>query len=347
MDFPETLELHFQKVQSLRYGENPHQQGALYRVLDTSYKVSNHQGKELSYNNIVDADSAWGCAVFIAKQFRGRCVCVIVKHNNPCGVALGNTYLEAYEKAFSTDKVSAFGGIIAFSGCASVGDASVGDASVGDDVIAKILANQFVEVIVAGGFTDAALEAAKTKGNVRVLEMPGDGLGLGDGIGESVKDAKKRFEIKSVYDGDYILYQSIDDRVLVDGDLVVKSARSPDAGMLEQMRFAWCVAKYVKSNAIVFVRDWMTIGIGAGQMSRVDSTRLAIMKAGVAGLDVAGCVVASDAFFPFRDGVDAILDSGAIGIIQPGGSIKDKEVLAAVDERNAVMVMTGVRHFRH
>lgn len=334
---PDNLYIEYEKIQEMRYGENSHQLAAMYKPINIGGVIHyakngiinavQHQGKELSYNNIVDADSALQCANFIANQFAGYAVCVIVKHNNPCGVALAASYEEAYRKAFKTDPTSAFGGIIAFAhSYANI------DACVNSDIAKYIIDNQFAEVIIGPGFTRGALDVFAKKPNIRILSISG-------GI-------KSSYDIKSISGGG-ILYQTSDNVVTTPDMLNVKSQKQPTNEEQIQMIFAWCVAKYVKSNAIIFVKDNMTIGIGAGQMSRIDSTRLAIMKAKNSGLDVAGCVVASDAFFPFRDGVDAIYDVGATCIIQPGGSIKDKEVIQAADEHNGVMVFTGIRHFRH
>lgn len=356
---PEYLNLKYKKIQSMRYGENSHQIASLYQPIDNCIgNGSNNngiinakqlQGKELSYNNIVDADSALQCASFIAKGFPSKYVCVIVKHNNPCGVALGNNYLEVYEKAFKTDPTSAFGGIIAFAFYSANNSNNDKNSIVGiinNDVAKKIIDNQFVEVIIGNAFSTDAIEIFKKKNNVRILEcnniITTDNTNNTDNAG----NADNKFEIKSVSGGG-ILYQTSDTKMITHKDLDIKSKKIPTEDQIDQLLFAWYVAKFVKSNAIVFVKDNMTIGIGAGQMSRIDSTRLAIMKAKNADLDVSGCVVASDAFFPFSDGVEAILDSGAVAIIQPGGSIKDKDVIMACDARDGIMVMTGTRHFRH
>lgn len=355
-DMPDILELKYKKIQGMRYGENPHQKAAMYELISDS-DSDNHldgiinatqlQGKELSYNNIMDADSAMKCAGYISFNFPNDIICVIVKHNNPCGVAAGATYLEAYEKAFQTDPTSAFGGIIAFAG---PWNSESGIFT--EDIARKILAKQFVEVIIAKKFSSEALEVLKQNKNVRVLEgyIYYDGGMNGGSNGGSNGGGNQVMEIKSI-SGNGILYQTRDNESIYDADVncktVVKSNKKPTDEEEDEMIFAWCVAKHVKSNAIVFTRNHMTIGIGAGQMSRIDSTRLAIMKAKNAGLSLDGCVAASDAFFPFRDGVDAILDCGVKCIIQPGGSIRDKEIINAVNERNGIMVMTGIRHFLH
>lgn len=318
--YPERLQLAFDKVQDLRYGENPHQTAAFYRQPGAAEGgvagYTQLQGKELSYNNIADADAAWECV----KAFDGpAAACVIVKHANPCGVALGATPLEAYKKAFSTDPTSAFGGIIAFNGEV-------------DRAAAEAVSAQFLEVLIAPAYTAEALELLRAKQNVRVLTCA-----LGQPAGA--------FDYKRVGGG--LLVQSADEARIQIADLKVVTKRAPTEAELRDMLFAWRVAKYVKSNAIVYCKDGMTIGVGAGQMSRVDSARIAKIKAENAGLQIAGCVVASDAFFPFRDGLDVLAQAGATAVIQPGGSMRDTEVIAAADEQNIAMVFTGFRHFRH
>jgi phosphoribosylaminoimidazolecarboxamide formyltransferase/IMP cyclohydrolase len=315
-EYPDVLTLQFRKLQDMRYGENPHQSAAFYRddkpapgSLATFRQL---RGKELSYNNIADADAAWECV----KRF-GEPACVIVKHANPCGAALAGSLAAAYEKAFKTDPSSAFGGILAFNRAL-------------DGATAAAIAKQFAEVIVAPRFEADALSALAKKDSLRLIEVP------------LAHDAQKH-DYKRVGGG--LLVQSADAETLK--DLKVVTRKQPTEAQLADLRFAWIVAHFVKSNAIVFCRDGMTLGIGAGQMSRVDSSRLAAMKAQAAGLSLAGSVVASDAFFPFRDGVEVILEAGAVAVIQPGGSVRDAEVIAAADERGAVMVFTGVRHFRH
>jgi len=328
--FPAQSNGRFVKVQDLRYGENPHQQAAFYRDLypaPGSLAVAQQlQGKELSYNNIADADAAWECV----KSFEAS-ACVIVKHANPCGVALGATPLEAYSKAFQTDPTSAFGGIIAFNRPV-------------DGEAAAAVSKQFVEVLMAPAFTDQALEVFKAKANVRLLQIalpPGvTGHGATDWAnGRNMMDAKRV--------GSGLLLQTADNRVLTRADLTFPTKLTPTDEQLDDLLFAWTVAKYVKSNAIVFCGGAMTLGVGAGQMSRIDSARIASIKAGNAGLSLQGSAVASDAFFPFRDGLDVVVDQGAACVIQPGGSMRDAEVIAAADERGVAMVFTGVRHFRH
>jgi phosphoribosylaminoimidazolecarboxamide formyltransferase/IMP cyclohydrolase len=319
--FPAQTNGRFVKLQDLRYGENSHQQAALYRDLHPApgslVTAKQLQGKELSYNNIADADAAWECV----KSFSGA-ACVIVKHANPCGVAVGADALEAYSKAFKTDPTSAFGGIIALN-CLL------------DESAAREISKQFVEVLMAPSFTPEALDVFKTKVNVRILqiEMP---------VGVNSRNA---MDIKRVGSG--LLMQTADNHELALVDLKVVSKLQPTPAQLQDLLFAWTVAKYVKSNAIVFCKDGMTMGVGAGQMSRLDSARIASIKAGHASLSLMGTAVASDAFFPFRDGLDVVVDAGATSVIQPGGSMRDEEVIAAADERGVVMVLSGVRHFRH
>ncbi|GAC1527578.1 MAG: bifunctional phosphoribosylaminoimidazolecarboxamide formyltransferase/IMP cyclohydrolase [Ramlibacter sp.] len=316
----------FVKVQDLRYGENPHQQAAFYRDLAPApgslVTARQVQGKELSYNNIADADAAWECV----KSFQAP-ACVIVKHANPCGVALGKDPHEAYAKAFQTDPTSAFGGIIALNRPL-------------DAAAAQVIARQFVEVLMAPGFTPDALEVFKAKANVRLLE-----IALPPGGASDWDKGRNAMDVKRVGSG--LLMQTADNHQMTSGDLRVVTAKQPSPAQLQDLLFAWTVAKYVKSNAIVFCRDGMTIGVGAGQMSRIDSARIASIKAANAGLSMAGTVVASDAFFPFRDGLDVVIDAGATCVVQPGGSMRDPEVIAAADERGIAMVFTGVRHFRH
>ncbi|MGV8932677.1 MAG: bifunctional phosphoribosylaminoimidazolecarboxamide formyltransferase/IMP cyclohydrolase [Luteimonas sp.] len=317
--FPAQANGSFIKVMDLRYGENPHQQGAFYRDLHpqpgTLATFNQLQGKELSYNNLADADAAWECV----RQFDTP-ACVIVKHANPCGVATGAGCGDAYELAYATDPTSAFGGILAFN---TTLDAATTKA---------ILDRQFVEVLIAPDYAPAALDYAKKKANVRVLKIAhGDGRNLMD--------------IRRVGSG--LLMQSADDRVVARDELKLVSKRTPTPAELDTLLFAWRVAKYVKSNAIVYAKDQRTIGIGAGQMSRVVSAKIAGLKAEEAGLVVTGSVMASDAFFPFRDGIDAAAAAGIRAVIQPGGSMRDNEVIAAADEHDIAMVFTGVRHFRH
>jgi phosphoribosylaminoimidazolecarboxamide formyltransferase/IMP cyclohydrolase len=324
--FPAQSNGRFVKLQDLRYGENPHQQAAFYRDLHPApgslVTAKQLQGKELSYNNIADADAAWECV----KSFDAP-ACVIVKHANPCGVAIGADASEAYAKAFKTDPTSAFGGIIAF------------NRSV-DATAAQAVSKQFVEVLMAPGFTPEALAVFKAKANVRVLE-----IALPAGGASDWDNGRNAVDVKRVGSG--LLMQTADNRVLAESELKVVSKRQPTPAQLQDLLFAWKVAKYVKSNAIVFCAGGMTMGVGAGQMSRLDSARIASIKAEHAGLSLQDTAVASDAFFPFRDGLDVVVDAGASCVIQPGGSMRDQEVIDAADERGVVMVLSGVRHFRH
>ena len=324
--FPAQTNGRFIKLQDLRYGENAHQQAALYRDLypapGSLVTAKQLQGKELSYNNIADADAAWECV----KSFTGA-ACVIVKHANPCGVAVGANALEAYSKAFKTDPTSAFGGIIALN-CEL------------DEQAALQVSKQFVEVLMAPSFTAGALEVFKAKANVRILQID-----LPAGGDTPWEQGRNMLDIKRVGSG--LLMQTADNHELALADLKVVSKLQPTPSQLQDLMFAWAVAKYVKSNAIVFCKDGMTMGVGAGQMSRLDSARIASIKAGHAGLSLASTAVASDAFFPFRDGLDVVVDAGATSVIQPGGSMRDQEVIDAANERGVVMVLTGIRHFRH
>lgn len=318
-DFPNRFNQQWIKAEDLRYGENPHQQAAFYRDIHPAEGSLAHyqqiQGKALSYNNIADADAAWEAVkAFIEPS------CVIVKHANPCGVASASDALSAYRLAFATDTTSAFGGIIAF------------NCAVDGETLQAITDNQFMEVLMAPEFTPEAIEIAQQKKNVRVLRVP-----LAAGV--------NRFELKRVGGG--LLVQTADIHRVSQADLRVVSNRTPTEQEWQDLRFLWTVAQYVKSNAVVFGRNCRTCGIGAGQMSRVDSTRIAARKAAEAGLDLHGAAAASDAFFPFRDGVDVIAEQGIKAVIHPGGSIRDEEVIAAANEHDMAMVMTGVRHFRH
>ena len=332
-NYPATLNLHYEKVQEMRYGENPHQSAAFYRdLLAPAGALSNYrqlQGKELSYNNIADADAAWECV----KTF-SETACVIIKHANPCGVAVGASVLEAYSKAFQTDPTSAFGGIIAFNRTL-------------DAAAAQAVSKQFVEVLMAPDFTPEALEVFRSKVNVRILQiaMPASYGRAGSAQRSDWDNGRNAMDVKRVGSG--LLMQTADNRELTLDELRVVSKLQPTAQQLQDLLFAWKVAKYVKSNAIVFCRDGMTVGVGAGQMSRLDSARIAGIKAQHANLSLAGTAVASDAFFPFRDGLDVVVDAGATCLIQPGGSMRDPEVIAAADERGVAMVFTGIRHFRH
>ncbi|HEV7815540.1 MAG TPA: bifunctional phosphoribosylaminoimidazolecarboxamide formyltransferase/IMP cyclohydrolase [Janthinobacterium sp.] len=320
--YPQTLNMAFEKVQDMRYGENPHQSAAFYRDLHANEgALANYrqlQGKELSYNNIADADAAWECVKSLG-GFDQSAACVIVKHANPCGVALGANAAEAYSRALKTDPTSAFGGIIAF-------NTELDGPTAGD--IAKL----FVEVLIAPSFSAQARQILAAKQNVRMLEIP-----LGNGV--------NNMDFKRVGGG--LLVQSPDAKNVLIADLKVVSKLQPTPQQLQDLMFAWRVAKFVKSNAIVFCANNMTLGVGAGQMSRIDSARIASIKAQNAGLPLAGSVVASDAFFPFRDGLDVVVDAGATCVIQPGGSMRDQEVIDAADERGVVMLYTGTRHFRH
>jgi phosphoribosylaminoimidazolecarboxamide formyltransferase/IMP cyclohydrolase len=317
-EWPGTLTVQMRHQQALRYGENPHQQAAFYvdgqRPAGLLANYHQLQGKELSYNNIADADAAWECV----RTFDSA-ACVIVKHANPCGVAVAANGLDAYRNALKTDPTSAFGGIIAFNRPV-------------DAAMAQAVTEQFVEVLLAPGYDGAALHVLAGKKNVRVLEVP---LGAGH----------NPFDVKRVGGG--WLVQTPDTGELATDALKVVTKNQPDEQQMRDMLFAWKVAKYVKSNAIVFCGNGMTLGVGAGQMSRVDSSRIAAIKAENAGLSLQGSAVASDAFFPFRDGLDVVVQAGARCVIQPGGSMRDQEVIDAADEHGIVMVLTGIRHFRH
>jgi phosphoribosylaminoimidazolecarboxamide formyltransferase/IMP cyclohydrolase len=319
-DFPDLLGLQFRKRLDLRYGENPHQQAAFYVATDAQGagigSAAQLQGKELSFNNLADADTAFECV----RQFEEP-ACVIVKHANPCGVALGATLLAAYDGAYRTDPTSAFGGIIAF------------NRPLDGATAATIVERQFVEVIVAPGFEPEAREACARKENVRLLSTG------------SLAASNARLELRSVTGG--LLVQGRDAGTVGPGELQVVTRRAPTPEEMQDLLFAWRVCKYVKSNAIVFARGRATVGVGAGQMSRVYSTRIAAMKARDEGLDPSGAAMASDAFFPFRDGLDAAAEHGIRAVIQPGGSRRDSEVIAAADEHGIAMVLTGMRHFRH
>jgi len=318
--FPATYTLQLAKTQDMRYGENPHQAAAFYREGKPGPGLlaawTQLQGKELSYNNIADADAAWECV----KTFDAP-ACVIVKHANPCGVAVGTTLVEAYAKAWKTDPTSAFGGILAFNRPL-------------DEATARQIGEhkQFVEVLIAPAITPEARAIFAAKQNVRLLEVP---LGA----------AMNALDFKRVGGG--MLLQTPDAKNVAPSELRVVTKLAPTAAQMDDLLFAWKVAKFVKSNAIVFCAGGMTLGVGAGQMSRIDSARIARIKAGNAGLGLAASAVASDAFFPFRDGLDVVIDEGAACVIQPGGSLRDEEVIAAADERGVAMVFTGTRHFRH
>jgi len=318
-EFPAQINFNFAKVQDMRYGENPHQSAAFYRDLNpVSGSISDYtqmQGKALSYNNIGDADAAWE----LVKTFE-QPACVIVKHANPCGVAIADKALNAYKLAFATDTTSAFGGIIAF------------NRELDAETAKQITANQFVELIIAPSASTAALEITAAKQNVRVLTVP-------------LSNDYNQLDFKRVGGG--LLLQSPDTLNVQAAQLKVVSKVQPTAEQLQDLLFAWRVAKYVKSNAIVFCKDGHTLGVGAGQMSRVDSTRIASIKAQHSGLSLVDSVASSDAFFPFRDGIDVLAEAGTKAVIQPGGSMRDAEVIAAADEHGLAMVLTGYRHFRH
>ncbi|MFQ5659042.1 MAG: bifunctional phosphoribosylaminoimidazolecarboxamide formyltransferase/IMP cyclohydrolase [Gammaproteobacteria bacterium] len=319
-DYPLTYTMQFRKLHELRYGENPHQTAAFYSEAappeGTLANARQLQGKELSYNNIADSDAALECVLAFTEP-----ACVIVKHANPCGVAQAADILDAYEKAYATDPTSSFGGIIAF------------NRRLDAATVEAITSRQFVEVIIAPQIDEAALIITAKKANIRVLAVA-------DRSGPV-----QRLELKRVSGG--VLIQDGDAGVISRGDLEVVSKRPPSPQELEDLLFAWRVVKYVKSNSIVYAKGARTIGIGAGQMSRVYSARIAAIKAADEGLEVAGSVMASDAFFPFRDGIDSAAEVGITAVIQPGGSVRDEEVIAAADEHDMTMVFTGMRHFRH
>lgn len=319
-EYPRTFSQQLLKSQNMRYGENPHQTAAFYTERDpdpASISAARQlQGKELSYNNVADTDAALECV----KQFESP-ACVIVKHANPCGVALGANISEAYDKAFATDPTSAFGGIIAFNRPL---DRTTAEA---------IVERQFVEVIIAPGVEAAAEEVIAAKKNLRLLSC-GDFAAAG-----------QELDYKRVNGG--LLLQQRDLGMVQANDLKVVTQRQPTGQQMDDLLFCWKVAKYVKSNAIVYARDGQTVGVGAGQMSRVYSARIASIKAADENIQVQGSVMASDAFFPFRDGIDAAAECGIAAVIQPGGSVRDEEVIAAADEADMAMVFTGMRHFRH
>ena len=320
LDYPLTFTSQFRKRQELRYGENPHQTAAFYTQQNpppgTIAASKQRQGKALSYNNIADTDAALECVLSYQEA-----ACVIVKHANPCGVAVGENVRQAYERAYQTDPTSAFGGIIAF------------NCPLDEETAKAIIERQFVEVIIAPSVSKEALDVLSVKENIRVLEA---------GIRETVL---QQLTMKRVSGG--LLIQDNDRGFIERDDLTIVSKRPPTEKEFEDLLFAWKVVKYVKSNAIVYAKDKQTIGIGAGQMSRIYSARIAAIKAEDEGLEVSGSVMASDAFFPFRDGIDAAAKAGVIAIIQPGGSIRDDEVIAAADEANIAMVFTSMRHFLH
>jgi phosphoribosylaminoimidazolecarboxamide formyltransferase/IMP cyclohydrolase len=316
--FPDQINFSFNKVQNLRYGENPHQDATFYRDLasvpGSLAKYQQIHGKELSYNNIADSDAAWECVKTL-----DRPACVIVKHANPCGVAIGSDPLQAYKLAFATDPTSAFGGIIAFNRPV-------------DGACAELVIQQFVEVLIAPAFSEEAKQILAQKANIRVLIVP-------------IAEGANSFDVKRVGGG--MLVQTPDTLNVAAAQLKTVTKKQPTPQQLDDLLFAWRVAKFVKSNAIVFAGNGQTLGVGAGQMSRIDSARIASIKAQNAGLNLQGSVAASDAFFPFRDGLDVVVQVGDRAVIQPGGSMRDDEVIAAADEQGVAMVFTGVRHFRH
>ena len=319
-DFPNRIFAKFQKKEVMRYGENPHQKAAFY-IDETKQgnglgNAIQLQGKQLSYNNIADTDAALECV----KSFEEP-TCVIIKHANPCGVATDVDITEAYQKAFDADSTSAFGGIIAL------------NRKLEEKTAQQIIDNQFVEVIIAPGVSSSAQKILSTKENIRVLKM------------ENMENLSSGFKFLSVTDG--LLVQEIDNGSISAKDLKIVSSREPTEKEVQDCLFAWKVCKFVKSNAIVYTKNNQTVGIGAGQMSRIDSTQIAASKAKESGFETKGCAMASDAFFPFRDGIDVAASMGISSIIQPGGSIRDDEIIEAANEANMAMIFTGMRHFRH
>jgi len=319
-DFPNRIFAKFQKKEVMRYGENPHQKAAFY-IDETKQgnglgNAIQLQGKQLSYNNIADTDAALECV----KSFEEP-TCVIIKHANPCGVATDVDITEAYQKAFDADSTSAFGGIIAL------------NRKLEEKTAQQIIDNQFVEVIIAPGVSSSAQKILSTKENIRVLKM------------ENMENLSSGFKFLSVTDG--LLVQEIDNGSISAKDLKIVSSREPTEKEVQDCLFAWKVCKFVKSNAIVYAKNNQTVGIGAGQMSRIDSTQIAASKAKESGFETKGCAMASDAFFPFRDGIDVAASMGISSIIQPGGSIRDDEIIEAANEANMAMIFTGMRHFRH
>ena len=319
-ELPEKLFLELNKENDLRYGENPHQKGGLYSYDSVSPKslsgANIFQGKELSYNNYLDTNSAMKCC----QEFDDPC-CVIVKHVNPCGVAISDNITKAYEKAFQTDPESSFGGVIAV------------NRKVDKDFANKLINNQFVEVIISPKYTSSAIEVFKNKENIRVISV------------EEFKKNKIHFQIQSI-DGGFLI-QEDDDKIILEEELKFVTKKKPDENEIKDLVFAWKVAKYVKSNAIVFAKDLQTIGIGAGQMSRVNSAKIASLKSSAANLETTGAVMASDGFFPFSDSIEMASANGIKSIIQPGGSIRDQEVIDEANKKDIAMVLTGMRHFRH
>ncbi len=325
-DLPAKLTLNLEQVDSLRYGENPQQEAAFYCQsghTDTGFAAARqHQGKPLSYNNLMDADAAWSCLQAIASESRMLAACVIVKHANPCGVACAATLPEAYQRAFACDSISAFGGIIAV------------NSTIDDDFARQLLNNQFLEVLLAPEIADSALPVLAEKPNIRVLSMPTDKQAGPTGL-----------EYRRI-DGGYLVQQADHDTV---GRTAMSTVtdRPPSEQEWEDLLFAWQLVRFVKSNAVVYARDHRSLGIGAGQMSRIDSARIAVVKADDAQFELAGCAMASEAFFPFRDSIDQAHAAGVTAIIQPGGSMRDQEVIDAANEHRMTMVFTGQRHFRH
>jgi phosphoribosylaminoimidazolecarboxamide formyltransferase/IMP cyclohydrolase len=315
---PQRIHIALERRQAMRYGENPHQAAALYvpagRPAAGLAGAKQHQGKELSYNNLVDLDASWA----LVSEFHRPAV-AIIKHNNPCGAAEQESLRDAYLKAFECDPVSAFGGVLAFNRAI--------DAATAEEV-----AKLFVECIVAPGYEPAALEQFASKKNLRLLEMPREAV-------------PAELQFKPISGG--MLVQDPDRHELTEAELKVATDRAPTDAERRALLFAWKVAKHVKSNAILFAREGQAVGVGAGQMSRVDSVKIAVIKAATAGLSLKGSVVASDAFFPFPDGVEEAGKAGATAVIQPGGSVRDADVIAAANKLGMAMVFTGVRHFRH
>jgi phosphoribosylaminoimidazolecarboxamide formyltransferase/IMP cyclohydrolase len=338
LSLPDSIELNLRKISGLRYGENPHQRAALYKIAGARERgvatAEQLQGKELSYNNLIDSDAAWELVAELHRMHmldaraKGAIeprdlphACAIIKHTNPCGVGVASNPAEAFVRARATDPVSAFGGIIAFSGTV-------------DEAAAKEIAEMFSEVIIAPDFTEDAKRVLSAKKNLRVLKMGAPTVDRGSRAPD--------FEIRRISGG--ALVQDRDAELLNEEKFEIVSGRKPDQSELRALRFAWAICKHVKSNAIVYAAENQLIGVGAGQMSRVDSVKIGAMKA---QLPLAGCVLASDAFFPFRDGIDEAAKHGVTAIIQPGGSVRDKEVIEAANEHNMAMVFTTMRHFKH
>lgn len=318
--FPSTLRLTLQQTQMLRYGENSHQQASLYSIdhkSDTLASSALLQGKALSYNNLADSDAAWACLVALGTDKKA---CVIVKHANPCGVAKATTLIEAYQKAYACDPTSAFGGILAF------------NDTLTETLAQAILAQQFVEVILAPQFEEKALILLQQKPNIRCLQV-------------ALNDQRPLYELKAISGG--YLVQTTDNILLSENSLKVVTKLTPTEQQWQDLKFAWCVAKYVKSNAIVYAHHEQTLGIGAGQMSRIDSARIAVLKAADAHLSLEGAVMASDAFFPFSDSLESAHAAGIRAIIQPGGALRDEAIIARANELELAMVFTGMRHFKH